>query len=60
VHRVELTTAGEETFRRLVTTVVAFDQRLRAGIADTEIAAVEGVLARLRSNAELTGSEVPS
>jgi MarR family transcriptional regulator for hemolysin len=50
VHRVELTEAGEARFQRLVATVIAFDQRLRTGFADTEIVALDGLLVRLRAN----------
>jgi MarR family transcriptional regulator for hemolysin len=50
VHLVELTDKGESAFLRLRTVAVAFDQRLRAGITDDEIAALEGLLDRLRRN----------
>src|ERR1700734_828287 len=36
IHVVEVTEAGEETFLRLRTAVVAFDRRLRAGITEQE------------------------
>jgi MarR family transcriptional regulator for hemolysin len=49
-HRVELTDAGEATFRRLVQTVAAFDARLRAGFSDRELAALRGLLDRLHTN----------
>ncbi len=42
IHVVELTDAGEETFLRLRTAAVAFDQRLRAGITEKEVASLEG------------------
>ena len=41
IHVVELTDAGEETFLRLRTAAVAFDQRLRAGITEKEVAGLE-------------------
>jgi MarR family transcriptional regulator for hemolysin len=59
VHRVELTEAGDALFLRLITTVIAFDQQLRAGFADTEIATLGSVLVRLRANvADPTTGEV--
>jgi MarR family transcriptional regulator for hemolysin len=51
VHRVELTREGAAAFERLLTTVIAFDQRLRAGFTDPEIAGLDGMLTRLRANA---------
>lgn len=51
IHLVEVTETGETLFRRLRTAVVAFDQRLRGGISDDELAAFESVLNRLRGNA---------
>src|ERR1700722_11324649 len=50
IHVVELTDAGEETFLRLRTAAVAFDQRLRAGIAEEELASFGHVLDRLVDN----------
>ena len=50
VHQVELTDDGEAMFHRLRQAVVAFDRRLRAGLADEEIAALSGLLGRLRAN----------
>jgi MarR family transcriptional regulator for hemolysin len=50
VHVVELTEAGEETFLRLRTAAVAFDERLRVGISKDELASLEGVLDRLVRN----------
>jgi len=50
VHRVELTDQGEAAFQRLLTAVIAFDQRLRAGLTDREIARLGTTLARLRAN----------
>ena len=41
---------GEETFLRLRTAAVSFDQRLRAGITETELASVEDLLDRLVQN----------
>ena len=50
IHLVELTDAGEATFVRLRDAAVAFDRRLRRGIAAEELAALEGLLDRLASN----------
>ena len=50
IHQVELSDDGEAMFHRLRQAVVAFDRRLRAGLADEEIAALSGVLGRLRAN----------
>ena len=60
VHRVELTAAGETEFRRLRHTVIAFDRRLRDGLAAEEIALLGNLLDRLRRNvgAPATAHEV--
>ena len=50
VHLVELTAGGEAAFHRLLQAVGAFDRRLRAGVSDTEIAALSHLLDRLRVN----------
>jgi MarR family transcriptional regulator, transcriptional regulator for hemolysin len=50
VHLVELTEAGEAAFVRLRDAAMAFDQRLRRGFSDDEIAALEALLSRLESN----------
>jgi MarR family transcriptional regulator for hemolysin len=50
VHRVELTEAGREAFRRLLTAVTAFDRRLRRGLAPDEVEGLVDLLARLRAN----------
>lgn len=49
--RVELTEAGEREFRRIRTTVAAFDRRLRRGLSDAELNAFTDVLNRLHTNA---------
>jgi MarR family transcriptional regulator for hemolysin len=51
VQVVELTDAGDATFIRLLTTVTAFDARIREGFSDREIASLERLLGRLRTNA---------
>jgi MarR family transcriptional regulator for hemolysin len=50
VHRVELTAEGDAMFQRLLQTVRAFDQRLRASFKAKEIAELSNVLGRLRAN----------
>jgi MarR family transcriptional regulator for hemolysin len=50
VHRVELTEQGEEAFHRLRVAVVAFDQQLREGFSEREVATLGRLLARLRAN----------
>jgi MarR family transcriptional regulator for hemolysin len=50
VHRVELTEAGREAFRRLLTAVTAFDRRLRRGLVPDEVEGLVDLLARLRAN----------
>jgi len=52
VHIVELTGAGEDMFLQLRTAAVAFDQRLRAGISEKELAILERVLDCLVRNVE--------
>ena len=51
VHLVELTDAGEALFHRLRQAATAFDQRLRDGLSDAEIAVLETLLTRLVGNA---------
>ncbi|HEV8299266.1 MAG TPA: MarR family winged helix-turn-helix transcriptional regulator [Acidimicrobiales bacterium] len=52
VHRVELTEAGDAAFGKLLATVTAFDRRLRSGMTSAEIAALSGLLGRLRANVD--------
>jgi MarR family transcriptional regulator, transcriptional regulator for hemolysin len=51
---VTLTPVGEALFANLLRTVVAFDQQLRAGFNDRELATMRKLLARLRTNAAST------
>ncbi|MGB6772276.1 MAG: MarR family transcriptional regulator [Candidatus Dormiibacterota bacterium] len=60
IHMVELTDAGEEAFLRLRTAAVAFDQRLRAGITDEELASLEDLLDRLVRNVAAEGESSPT
>jgi MarR family transcriptional regulator for hemolysin len=50
VQRVELTEVGETLFLRLRSAAVAFDQRLRAGVSDADIAVLDQLLDRLEAN----------
>jgi MarR family transcriptional regulator, transcriptional regulator for hemolysin len=50
--QVELTPAGQKTFRSLLHRVSAYDAQLRAGFTDDELAQLRGFLDRLRANAQ--------
>lgn len=50
VHLVELTPAGEEAFYRMRKAAFAFNDRLRAGFSEAELAEFGRVLGQLRSN----------
>jgi MarR family transcriptional regulator, transcriptional regulator for hemolysin len=50
VQVVALTDAGRTRFRQLRKAAIAFDQELRRGIDDADLALVEEVLARLSAN----------
>ena len=50
VHLVELTEAGEAAFQRLRGAATAFDQRLRDGLSEAEIAELARLLDRLAAN----------
>ena len=50
VHLVELTDAGEAAFARLRDAAFAFNQRLRRGFSDGELAGLEALLRRLERN----------
>jgi MarR family transcriptional regulator, transcriptional regulator for hemolysin len=51
IHVVALTEAGETAFLRLRDAAIAFDQQLRGGFTDADLAALAGLLDRLSSNA---------
>jgi MarR family transcriptional regulator, transcriptional regulator for hemolysin len=51
IHVVELTEAGEALFTRLQQAALAFDARLRAGLADEELDRLGDLLGRLAVNA---------
>lgn len=50
-HRVELTEAGERLFFQLLGTVRAFDEQLRQGLSEGDLAQLRGLLDRLSANA---------
>lgn len=50
-HQVELTDRGHAEFRSLVGVVQTFDERLRAGLTDAELATLRQLLQRLAANA---------
>jgi MarR family transcriptional regulator for hemolysin len=50
IHVVELTEAGEAAFVRLQQTAIAFDARLRKGLADADLDTLGGVLSQLSAN----------
>jgi MarR family transcriptional regulator, transcriptional regulator for hemolysin len=60
VQVVELTAAGDATFFRLLTTVTAFDARVREGFSDREVASLARLLTRLRTNAATETNEASS
>jgi MarR family transcriptional regulator for hemolysin len=54
VHIVELTDAGRTRFTELLETVQAFDTQLRAGFTRSEQSTLHELLARLRTNVEVS------
>jgi MarR family transcriptional regulator, transcriptional regulator for hemolysin len=54
VHVVELTDAGEAVFVRLQQAALAFDARLRAGLADADLDSLGDLLGRLAANVGAT------
>jgi len=48
---VELTSAGEKLFTRLLRAVIGFDEQLRAGLDEHELNTLRTLLERLRANA---------
>jgi MarR family transcriptional regulator for hemolysin len=59
IHVVELTDAGEATFTRLQQAAVAFDARLRAGLADADLDQLGDLLGRLAANAGGAEADAP-
>jgi MarR family transcriptional regulator for hemolysin len=56
IHIVALTPAGDAMFLALRSAAIAFDQRLRAGISEQELAGLRDLLTRLAANAEPAAS----
>ncbi|MDN3359829.1 MarR family winged helix-turn-helix transcriptional regulator [Actinomadura sp. DC4] len=54
VHQVRLTEQGEALFFRLAAAARAHDQRLRAGLEQEDVAALERLLGRLHDNVVIT------
>jgi MarR family transcriptional regulator for hemolysin len=52
IHVVELTPAGDDMFMQLRAAAIDFDERLRGGISEQEIARLRGLLVRLADNAK--------
>lgn len=50
IHIVEITGKGEQSFRRMVGVVTAFDKQLRSGLTDAEITQLGHLLSRLHRN----------
>jgi MarR family transcriptional regulator, transcriptional regulator for hemolysin len=50
LHLVELTPAGDALFSRMREAAMAFDERLRTGLTQPNVARLEELLARLRDN----------
>jgi MarR family transcriptional regulator, transcriptional regulator for hemolysin len=50
VQRVELTEAGDAAFHRMRRAATRFDERLRAGLGDSDIERLRELLARMRAN----------
>jgi MarR family transcriptional regulator for hemolysin len=50
IQQVALTEAGEAAFQRMRRAAVAFDQQLRDGLSDSDLATARRILDRLRDN----------
>ena len=59
VQVVTLTEKGDQAFQSLAAAAVAFDARLRAGLADTDLAALTTLLARLSANVAVPVEDGP-
>jgi MarR family transcriptional regulator, transcriptional regulator for hemolysin len=59
IQLVQLTEAGEAAFLRLRQAAVAFDERLRTGVAEAEIATLTALLTRLTANIAESASADP-
>jgi MarR family transcriptional regulator, transcriptional regulator for hemolysin len=56
---VTLTEEGNQAFLSLRAAAVAFDEKLRTGLADPELATLAGLLARLSANVAPAGDDLP-
>ncbi len=59
IHVVELTEAGEAAFLRLQQAAIAFDARLRAGLADADLHNLSDLLGQLAANTGGTADGAP-
>jgi MarR family transcriptional regulator, transcriptional regulator for hemolysin len=59
VQVVTLTEAGEAAFLRLRTAAMTFDARLRAGLAEPDVATLGALLARLAANVGIPADPAP-
>jgi MarR family transcriptional regulator, transcriptional regulator for hemolysin len=59
IHVVALTDAGEAAFARLRDTAIAFDAKLRAGLADADLATLSTLLGHLAANADTAEAASP-
>jgi MarR family transcriptional regulator, transcriptional regulator for hemolysin len=59
VQVVALTEAGEAAFARLRDTAIAFHAKLRAGLADADLATLGTLLGRLAANADAAEADPP-
>lgn len=59
IHVVQLTEAGEAAFLRLQQAAIAFDARLRAGLADDDLDNLSDLLGQLAANAGATEDGTP-
>ena len=50
VQIVALTEKGDQAFQAMAATAIAFDSKLKAGLADTDLATLETLLTRLSAN----------
>ena len=57
VHQLSLTGAGEAAFQQMRPTISGFDQRLRRGLSEQDIATLHRLLVQLSSN--IRNSEAP-
>lgn len=59
VQVVESTEAGEAAFLRLREAAIAFDAKLRAGLADADLAQLDGLLGQLAANVGAPAGHTP-